>query len=162
MTKVNSVIIMFGSILKTQCIKECTISIILNWSRRNIIDEFWIPKLITFKCLRLLVFKNSFLSRSLIISYIKAFSLPSNLTLFSFFDRINQRTHAFAISWIWLHKVYNMECICKIFAGILNSEKVPLGKWLCPVIIFHIKFIFKRIYFYCSTQIPRFKTRFKY
>lgn len=161
MTKVNGVIIMFGCILKTQSIKECSIAIVLNLSRGDIVHEFWVPKLIGFKCLWLLVFKSSFLSRGLIICYVLAFSLPSNLTLFCFLDRINQWTHTFAISWIRFHKVYNMECICLIFTSVLYSEKIPLGKWLRPIIIFHIKFIFIWIQFYCFPEVSRFKTRFE-
>lgn len=79
----------------------------------------------------------------LIISYIKAVSLPADASCLSLFDRVHQRPHPVGVCRVRLHQIDNIEAICVVFSCVLNLEIVPLGEAASTIIIFEIQIVLK-------------------
>ena len=91
---------------------------------------------------------SSFLTGTLVIGNIKAISLPADSIFFSFLDRVDQRLHALVIVRVGFHQIDNVESVNLIFACVLDSEEVPLGKAIGAIIVFKKQIVLKIIDFH--------------
>ena len=77
----------------------------------------------------------------LIISNIKAISLPADASSFCFFDRVHQRPHSVGVCRVRLHQVDNVEAVRVVLPRVLYLEIVPLCESSGAIIIFEIQIV---------------------
>lgn len=97
----------------------------------------------------------------LIVTDVFAYSLPAFSQSHCIGIRIHQRLHPVVVQAIGLQKIDNVESVFLVFSGVLNSKVKPLIVHFSIIIWFQDQIIFKFIHLDSSSEVSRFKPRFK-
>ena len=68
--------------------------------------------------------------------------MPAIVDPLSFFPRVDQRKHSVVVEGILLLEVLDVDCVCSVLAGVLDSEIEPLSVGVGIVVWLQIEVVF--------------------
>ena len=143
----DRIIVMFESYFERESVEDGTIAGCSScWLIRY--TRCWCCRGVWAKCAWILLIDLFLFSCSLVIGNIKAISIPTNSSIFSFLNRVYQRLHPLIVGWFRFHEVDNIESVDLVFSCVLCPEEVPLCISARAIVVFQEKVIFKVWYLY--------------